>query len=281
MNEENSEERDMSIFKLLEKSKFDISEFFNNNENDIDEVLLLDENFENTMNSMLLMAPGQGKKPLPWLIQPNIDEFCFPRIFGGRSFNTNNETYTIRAKSELQRADRRSCEATRVLYLAKRKLEHECFNNVYTNMRKTTRNDGRKFTAKDCLDKDFADNIVKHNAGYRSLKSFRGTPAYWEHVRKVNMAMIRQLGAPTFFITLSPGERIWLELIQILYKYQHGKDLTLDEVAELDDDIITDLIRRDPVMCARYFENEAEIMMKCFQKKGGIFGEYEVGDYYN
>lgn len=232
------------------------------------------------MNSILLMAPGQGKKPLPWLVHPNIDEQCFPRIFGGRAFNTNNETYTVRTKSELQRAERKSCEPTRVLYMAKRKLEHECFNNEYTNMRKTTGNDGRKFTAKDCLDKDFADNIVKHNEGYGSLKSIRGTPAYWENIGKVNMAMIRQLGPPTFFITLSPGERIWLELIQILYKYHHGKDLTLDEVAELDDDIITDLIRRDPVMCARYFQDKAECMMKTFQKTGGIFAEYEVDDFF-
>lgn len=45
-----SEERD--AYKLLEKSNFDIADFFNDNNNDIDEVLLLDENFENAMNSI-------------------------------------------------------------------------------------------------------------------------------------------------------------------------------------------------------------------------------------
>lgn len=192
-------ERNPSDSQLREKSQKDIAEFFNDNVNDIDEVLLFDQNYENAQNSILLMAPGQGKKPLPWLNYPNIDELCFPKIFGGRVFNTNNESYTSRTKSQLRRADRRSCDPTRVLFMAKEKLERECFNNVYTCLRKTKAKDGRSFTAKECTNKEFMDDIVKHNSGYPELKNVRGTPAYWENIRKVSLAMIRQIGAPTFF----------------------------------------------------------------------------------
>lgn len=80
------------------------------------------------------------------------------------------------------------------------------------------RSDVRKFTAYDRLDKDFAENIASHNAGFRSLKFSRGTPTFWEPKDEVILAMARLLGVPTFYIALSPGERMRFELIQILYK---------------------------------------------------------------
>lgn len=41
------------------------------------EVILLNLNEQLAQESVISMAPGQGKKPLPWLIHPNIDELCF------------------------------------------------------------------------------------------------------------------------------------------------------------------------------------------------------------
>lgn len=236
-NDDTSEQNQNAI---VERSKHDIAEFFNNNENDIDEVLLIDQNLETAENAITVIAPGQGKRPLPWLIYPNLDELCFPKTFLGQSFNTNNESYTCRTKSELRRAGRRSCVPTRVLFMAKQKIERECFSCTYTCMRRTKSKDGRAFCAKDLLNKDFMNDAVKHNDGYHFLKNVRGTPAYWESVKKVNLAMIRQIGAPTFFITISPGERIRLELLQVLVKYHLNKDITLEEAAELDDNVITD-----------------------------------------
>lgn len=195
-----------------------------------------------------------------------------------RSFN-NMDTVQIKLKRHIQHIGDYMFESVRPK-LTLSAAEYLCKQQKIKEMRKTTGNDGRKFRAKDCLNKDFADNIVKYNEGYRSLKFIRGTPAHWEHIRKINLAMIRQISPPTFFITLSPVERIWLELIQVLYKYHHGKQLTLDEVSELDDDVITDLIRKDPVMCARYFQNKTDCIMKALKKKGGIFDEFEVSDFY-
>lgn len=76
---------------------------------DDDDVLLMDLNEELAQNAIIAIGPGENRKPIPWLIFPNIDEVSFPKIFVGQKFNLNNVSYTKRVTSELRRADRRSC----------------------------------------------------------------------------------------------------------------------------------------------------------------------------
>lgn len=101
-----------------------------------DEVMLLNLNTNIAQDSIITMAPGQGKKPLPWLIHPHVDELCFPKMFAGQPFNINEVSYVNRIKSELRRWDRRSCIPTRVLYAGKKKQEQEVISSMYTCLRK-------------------------------------------------------------------------------------------------------------------------------------------------
>ena len=56
--------------------------------------------------------------------------------------------------------------------------------------------DGSTYTAKDLkLNKE---NILHHNEGYKFLKSVRGSPAYFEKIKKNLFAMMRFHGKPTF-----------------------------------------------------------------------------------
>ena len=80
-----------------------------NNENGIeddfevnDEVLILDRNKE-ISSDVITIAPGQDKQPVPWHKVENIDELCFPKIFGGHILDKEKKlTYTERTylKSE-------------------------------------------------------------------------------------------------------------------------------------------------------------------------------------
>lgn len=169
---------------------------------DDDDVLIMDLNDEQAKNTIISIAPGQYNKPLPWLKYPVLDELCFPKIFGGCSFNCNNVSYSKRVKSELRRADRRSCSPTRVLFMAKQKQERELFGNINICLRKVK---GQSIKVSDTLNNECIDDLIKHDAGYRMLSKIRTSPAYWENIKKKSFAMIRQLGPPTFFLTLSPG----------------------------------------------------------------------------
>ena len=72
---------------------------------------------------------------------------------------------------------------------------------IYEKKRQTREN---KITAKDL--KTNLDNVLRFNEGHKIFRTLRGTPPYWENAKKKLFTMIRQLGLPTFFLTLSAAE---------------------------------------------------------------------------
>lgn len=49
---------------------------------------------------------------------------------------------------------------------------------------------------------------------------------------------------------------------------------------DLDENVKTELIRNDPVMCARYFDHKCNAFMKLIKSKNSIFGKYFIVDSY-
>lgn len=75
--------------------------------------------------------------------------------------------------------------------------------------------------------------------------------------------MLRQLGKPTFFITLSASETQWDDLIRTLYLLKHSKKLT----KELTSFEKSTLVSEDPVVCVLYFEKLGNIILRILQSK--------------
>ena len=48
------------------------------------------------------------------------------------------------------------------------------------------------------------------------MNSIKGTPAYWKKFKSEVIAMVKQLGVPTFFLTLSSADLRWNELVEII-----------------------------------------------------------------
>jgi hypothetical protein len=139
---------------------------------DDDEADLIINRNQDTENSIKTVAPGQGKPPLPWHMVENIDEFSFPKIFGGHAFDPNKKlSYASRAKTEVLLNDRRSCIPQRVLFLAKRKLEDSIMSQINICMRKKKSNGN--ISAQSVLQNDMINQICQHNDGFRVLKPIR------------------------------------------------------------------------------------------------------------
>lgn len=134
--------------------------------------------------------------------------------------------------------------------------------------------------AGDFLNEEFLDNLIQHNHGYRFLKTFPSSPSYWEKEQVRMLASIRQLGMPTFFITLSAAETRWPELLKNLAKNVDDKEISLEEADKLSFDEKARLIQLDPVTCARYFEHRMRTLLKLFKSRKGIFGENHMVDYH-
>ncbi|KAL7304454.1 hypothetical protein TKK_0003249 [Trichogramma kaykai] len=163
-----------------------------NNENELldtyelnDEVLLVDNNeLSNKTQNSIVIAPGQDKQPLPWHKLQNYDELCFPRIFGGYHFDKQNTlTYSERVLSEIRRKDRRSCIPTRLLFMAKQKLEKSVFSNMNICLRKIYKNENLK--AENVLNTKTLNDIYRSDEGYQFLKQVRSSPSYWQEKKNI------------------------------------------------------------------------------------------------
>lgn len=77
-------------------------------------------------------------------------------------------------------------------------------------------------------------------------------------------SMIRQLGIPTLFITLSAAETHWKPLLMSLGKLLNKKIYTNEELDEMTWNEKSRLIRSDPVTVARYFDYRVQHFFKTF-----------------
>ena len=71
------------------------------------------------------------------------------------------------------------------------------------------------------LSKNFKDRVkqfIASDDAFSFMNSIKGTPAYWEKILQEVLAMVKQLGLPTFFLTLSCADLRWNELISIISK---------------------------------------------------------------
>lgn len=83
-----------------------------------DEVLVMDYN----QDVIHVIALGQGKSPIPWHAEPHLEELTFLKVYGGQELKSSNTnlSYAERVKSENRRHGRRSCEPTKIFYMAKK-----------------------------------------------------------------------------------------------------------------------------------------------------------------
>lgn len=96
-------------------------------------------------------------------------------------------------------------------------------------------------------------------------------------------AMIRQLGKPTVFLTISASEYRWSDLLCILYRLEHGNEWNGkgDAAMGMNFELCTSLVNEDPVTCCLYFDKMIDMVMfllksPCYSH----FSTYRVVDYF-
>jgi hypothetical protein len=98
---------------------------------------------------------------------------------------------------------------------------------VQIALRKVQRRDA--VTAADSKSSQTLQSFVSQNLAYMLLKKILGSPVYWQKCMFDLLAMVRQLGVLTWFLTLSSADLRWTEIIKIITQ-QHGVQLTDEEV---------------------------------------------------
>jgi hypothetical protein len=231
-------------------------------------------------SEVLSFAPGENRRPIPLVYDKDGEELAFPTIYGGHERSSVGSTYTVTINSELKRYDRRAARVDHLLYCYKKHQIFAINSNISIALRQKVISSNAAPTAAGLLDPSNLNDLINHDSGYRILKNIRSSPAYWEGEKRNVCAMIRQLGMPTLFITLSAAEAHWPELMKIL-KLTVDKEETTDEnIAELTTREKYRLIQADPVTCALYFNHRFRALLKTWKSNNGPFGSYKVSKTY-
>jgi len=106
--------------------------------------------------------------------------------------------------------------------------------------------------ASQVKDRAFLREGVRNDKAYQFLKNVRGSRPHYQRTFYELLAMIRQLGTPTWFFTLSAAAMKWPDMIQIITR-QYGVSYTDEEVKVMSYEGKSSWLRRNPVTAARHF----------------------------
>ena len=231
------------------------------------------------------IAPGEGRHPLFILMDKHAEEKAFPTLFGGEPRKHKNpmKVYPQIIRTELMNKDRRFARDTTNLFYKLRvhviRLINSAVNFIMVRKKKD-----KNITAGEAAADNFASDHVKRDEAFRScLVSVVNSPAYFDQEKYKVMAMIRQLGKPSIFLTLSPCEKDWKELHVVLREAQLNRKLNpadIDHLNSMSSRDKADLISGDPVICATYFMHRFHAMFKVITSKKGFFADHPVTNYY-
>ena len=238
-------------------------------------------NQDTLLTNTFAIAPGEGNIPLPLLDDEFAEELTFLKIYGGHKRAYPRElTYAAICKSEFRRYDRRCAEnLPKLFYSYKKLVAQKLRDSINTCLKKSTMSK-HNLNAGTVRDQAKMNELFASHEASVFMRTIRSSPQYWEWKLMELHAMLRQLGCPTFFITFSPSEVDWYELIVVLMHVVEGRRITLDEAAKIPREDRLQLINSDPVTVARYFENRMRKLLLFAESKGGPFRHHPIVDYF-
>ncbi|XP_033729556.1 uncharacterized protein LOC117318706, partial [Pecten maximus] len=230
---------------------------------------LVDEAVIDT-NKIYVFAPGENQKPVGLYEDKDAEYLCFPSIFcGQRRVDNENRTknvyYSDIAKWELRSVDRRAAQSVPNIFFKLKKIQIKQVGDKVNLAVRRCKSEGKKITAGQVRNEPSANQIVRLNEGYYIFRTLRNSPAYLSSKKKDAFAMIRQLGLPTWFMSLSSADTRWPDLLQTLATLD-GTILSDENLESLDWKTKTNLVKKDPVTCARYFDNRVQEFITTFLK---------------
>ena len=105
------------------------------------------------------------------------------------------------------------------------------------------------------------ERFVARDDAFSFLSSVKGTPAYWKQFLYDVLAMVKQLGIPTYFLTLSCADLRWEELPYIINKL-NNLGLSDEELKNLSYQEKCNRLNINPVLVARHFQYKLEVFLK-------------------
>ena len=203
------------------------------------------------------IAPAAGSSPLAIFQDVHAEEKAFPVLFGGHARNiihmdVPDAHYSRIVAWELNHHDRRFATNTENIFFKLFKLRIGSVARLALFKIKQGKLP-HQLTQKQALDRNYLQDIASKDIGFQHFRNIRGSPGYCNHMRQEAWAMLRQLGKPAWFFTLSAADTQWPEMQSMLHELRHGSALTPEEVASSSYIQRCKLVSEDPVAAVRYW----------------------------
>jgi hypothetical protein len=149
----------------------------------------------------LSLAPGMNRTPANNAYDEHAEELSFPAIYLGhfRTFMQSVPGTPFMITTSAIRSDRRGATPEHILYMATKIMRLRLYRDLTLTIK--TKRDTVGITRDMIEDKQMMDRFIQKDAAF--LKSIPNYVTYWCQRKNDLFAMIRQLGKPTVFMTLS------------------------------------------------------------------------------
>lgn len=217
-------------------------------------------------NETVILAPGEEKKPVSLSNDKYYEESAHPFIFPTGNFGykvdreiplTPNKYFNQRLLNYKQTF---ASEPDYLFFVHSVYQQLNMISRIKISMQKLC---STNLTA-GMLSKNFKEKVksfVANNEAYNFMSSIKGTPAYWKKFLYEVLAMVKQLGLPTFFMTLSCADLRWPDLPSIISKL-NGLQLSDKTIKEMSYEDRCRLHNSNPVLLARHFQYRVELFFK-------------------
>ena len=220
------------------------------------------------------LSPGEGKIPVSPLNDQFCEELAHPHLFptGRFGYKIKREVPLSASKYFNQRLlnyTQKFASDSDYIFYAHSVLQRLQLNNqINIAMRKIT---STSLTA-GTLSNNFKETIkqfVANDKAFRFMTPVKGTHAYWKKFLNEVLAMVKQLGIPTFFLTLTCADLRWNELISIIFKLK-GTEVSENDINKMSYHDRCDALNSNPVLVARHFQYRVEVFYKTIILNGPL-----------
>ena len=216
-------------------------------------------------NEIFSVAPGENKHPVSIMTDRHCEELAFPVLFPKGRFGYKMErkeklTPVRYFNARLLHYSGRFAMNPEYLFFAQFIIEQKKVSDSINIALKKLH--GQPLTASQFRSNEqCVKNLIFKDQAYLFLRGIPGSPPYWQKFMYEVIAMVQQLGIPTWFLTLSCADLRWNELFHILSRIK-GENITDEEIDNLSYNEKCSLLNLNPVIVAKHFQHKVETFFK-------------------
>ena len=222
--------------------------------------------FDSLENVIYNCVPGENNIPRYILLDDDFEVLAFPDLFpyGYGRYHSRDVRCRLPIRKYFQQrllnVDGRFAKNLEYIFCAQyisniQQIQSDA--NLALRLSRGRTLNGQRITAGLLQDPVALQQLVRTEQAYKFLKNVHGSPSYWQSELYDVLAMLKKLGIPTWFLTLSAADLHWPEMIQAIAA-QYGLRVNRTIINDMSIADKSNLLRQNPVTGVRIFQHRIE-----------------------